>query len=363
MVRRITATFALLASAVAAIGQTTAPQTTLPDGPVAQATKPSAVAVSLFWENDGGFTNLLSSTDRYYTSGTAIAVQWQDEATSDIISKLPSIGGEFDAGRPGTSYAAGLELSLRMDTPSDLSSPQPLYGDQPYSGWAYIGFIAQRANRQQNMATFESWELDLGTVGQTSQAGKIQTWLHRNFDEQNVPQGWMNQVKDDFGGDLKYLRRYRFNLGTFSSLGDAQLQLIPDVGATVGTQHDYAGAGATLRFGWNLPDDAGPARISYLGDFTQGAADAAKPTGAYFFVRPGGQYVYHDVALDGSWFRENTVTVTPHRWVGDVEFGFAFQFAKHWELAYYETATSQSFHGQDDWQVVASIMLRGTWTW
>ena len=119
------------------------------------------------------------------------------------------------------------------------------------------------------------------------------------------------------------------------------MQLIPQVGFTLGTVNRHASAGALLRAGTNLPDDFGPGRIE------EPAAATSLPRnepGAYLFVRVGGKAVEHDVFLEGNNYRSSH-GVDPEPFVGDVQVGFGILWGR-FELGYSQTYHSRQFKSQ-----------------
>ena len=293
-------------------------------------------------------------------------MQWQSPGTTEVLSKIPSIAGEFDADRPGVSYAGGFLVSMNIYTPKSILDPEIRPDDRPYAGWAYAGFIGQRTNRDATTPVFEHWELDAGALGPMSRAGDVQKWVHENFDEQH-PEGWEYQVRDEVGLDLKYQRRWRFDLMTSERPTGPGLQLIPDAGATLGTLHINATAGATLRFGWNLPDDFGPGRMRYADDFTRplGSSDGLdRGISGYFFVRPGVRAVAHDATLGNSFFRnDNPVEVDSQPVGGDVAAGVVVTFFRHWRFGWTHTFVSPEFKGQGAWHSFGTLTLSGVYAW
>ena len=369
--------FLCIAAAVLAAdtlsAQTTTPASTEPfllpslvlgEPDVPPAIFSNAVGLTLFWDNDGAFTKPIGSTDRWYTSGSGAAIQWRGPGTTEMLSWLPSFGGEFDVDRPGVSYAAGVVLSLNIYTPKEIDDPNIRPDDRPYAGWTYGGFIAQRANRAAATPTFEHMEIDAGLIGPSSHAGNIQRSVHRTFGEA-IPQGWQYQVRDEAGVDFKYQRRWRYDVLAESPITGAAMQVIPDAGLTLGTLHTNASGGATLRYGWNTPDDFGPGNMRYAGDFTSTAVEQKfSGTAAYFFVRPGVRVVAHDATLGNSLFRDdNPVAVNPSPLGGEVSGGLAMIFFGHYKLSYAHTVMSPEFDGQNQWQSFASLTLTAAYAW
>ena len=323
-----------------------------------------AIGYSVYWENDGNVTKLNNPSDRHYTAGTAAAIQWQNPQTNAFVGAMPSLNGEFSKDAPGTSYGMGFIAALQLYTPDDISARAPIPDDRPYAGLAYGGLMVQRANRAADVPVFEHFELDLGTIGPTSQANKLQDWVHRRFGK-IVANGWNNEIKDDFGGDLKYLRRWRIDLSKPVDAGKPSMQLIPEAGITAGTMHINASAAVTLRYGWNMPDDFGPGRMRYASDFTRPFTHDSPfgHLGGYVFVRPGGRAVAHDSTLEGSYFRTSEVEVTQTPLVAEIQAGVAIQFAKHFEVSYAQTYTSPEFSGQSMWDSYGTLLVTMVYAW
>lgn len=331
-----------------------------------------ALGVSFYWENDGNFAKPNGATDRHYSAGDAVAVQWQNPWTNDLVSQLPSINEEFAPQTPGVSYAAGAILSLNIYTPTDLTDPYPIYDDRPYAGWTYVGLIVQRANRSTSIPTFEHMELDLGTIGPDGYAGDTQKFVHKRFGFTD-PEGWDNQIRDNFGLDFKYQRRWRLDLVSDDNPSKFGVQFIPDAGAVAGTMHDNLSVGGTLRAGWNMPDDSGPNRMRYASDFTRSFArtDGTDVTWSHFleslsgylFVRPDGRYVARDATIQGAFFRHSPVTLDVEPFVGELQMGFAIQFLSHWEVGYSQTYSTKEFDGQHGGDSFGAITLTYVSAW
>ncbi len=321
-----------------------------------------AMGLSLYFENDGAFARPNGSTDRHYTSGTGIAVQWQSPVTDEMVGAIPSIGDEFAPERPGISFGAGVVLSLNMYTPEDISDPEAIYNDRPYAGWTYVGLIAQRANRAGSIPVFEHIELDVGAVGATGQAGKVQRWVHEHYGSQ-IPEGWDYQIRDEVGFDYRYQRRWRIDLMSESARHGGAVQLIPEAGVTLGTVHLNAGAGALLRAGWNLPDDFGPGSMRFASDFTRSFANGGPRIGGYVFIHPSGAVVGHDSTIDGSFFQSSPVEGASQTLTGALQMGLAIQFLGHFEVSYSQTYLTHEFVGQKTKDGYGALNLTAIYTW
>lgn len=327
----------------------------------APAGRPDAFSVTYFWENDGAYTKIYDPSDRNYTAGIGLSLQWAGEKMDRIGGAIPSIGGEFDPDRPGVTYAGGAMAMLKIYTPRELSDPRPIANDRPYAGWTYLGLMLQRADRGRATPTAEHLELDIGLLGPMSQAGYMQELVHDEF-EQEEPRGWRHQVQNEVGVDLKYQRRWRYNVAQDEN-GMPIAQVLPYADATVGTVHINASAGAVFRYGVNLPDDFGPARQDWGRDYTSAQGGTSRGPTAYVFIRPAGQVVVHDTTLGDSFFQDNPVEVDPYPVVFEVQAGIAVQLFGHVLFQYSQTFNSLQYEGQPEWDSYGSLVVSGEWVW
>ncbi len=323
----------------------------------------NSVGLTFYWENDGGFAKPNGSTDRHYTAGTALSVDWQAPWVNNLLSQLPSINDEFAPEH--SRYALAVIGSLSIYTPDDLTNPNPILHERPYAGWLYAGFIAQRSSTAPNhLPVFEHFELDIGALGQNSFAREAQDWIHKFFDY-TFPQGWENQIRNEYGADFKYQRRYRISL-----LPD-HVDLLPEAGFTLGTVHINANVGTTLRFGFNLPQDFGPGRKDLPGDFTRARSPSRELTwdnlahslGAYGFIRTTGVAVAHDSTLEGSFFGSSPVEVEKEPLYAELQYGIAIQLLRHIELTYSQTWRSPQFEGQHNWDSTGTLTIAFAYAW
>src|SRR5277367_973470 len=64
-----------------------------------------AIRATLYWENDGGWAKPIARTDHHYTAGVGASLAWQAPWVDAILSKVPTICGEFDPVK--SDYAMG----------------------------------------------------------------------------------------------------------------------------------------------------------------------------------------------------------------------------------------------------------------
>ncbi|MGN6369983.1 MAG: lipid A deacylase LpxR family protein [Phycisphaerae bacterium] len=321
-----------------------------------------AMKMTFYWENDGGWAKPVWRTDRHYTAGVGGSLAFQAPFINALLSHVPTINNEFDPQK--TDYAMGLVGSLNIFTPANIGDRNPIHNDRPYAGWTYAGIYAQRANRFASVPVYESLELDAGILGPSSLSENAQFMIH-NYYHYTTPRGWKYQVNDEADFDIKYNRRWRFDLLTSEHFRPG-IQIMPDVGFTAGSIFDEVHAGALFRLGWNMPNDFGPGHLSLPGDFTgvvpcgcgNWFEDFFSKQSFYVFARPYGQLVARDSTMQGdTWSSRDPVTVTPEPAVFGVEYGLSHRFLQHFEFTYMWTSVSPQFSRQHNWDNWASVSL------
>jgi hypothetical protein len=209
----------------------------------------------------------------------------------------------------------------------------------------------------------------LGLLGPSSLAENAQELIHSIIDV-DKPVGWVNQIHDEPEFSLKYNRHWRSQ--AVRVLGPVCAQVTPEVGITAGSVVDELRLGGGFRLGYNLPDDFGPGELSSPADATNQAPCACPGLfdnffvnqSLYAFVRPYGRFVAHNALLQGdNWRHDDPVTVTPRPAIFAVQFGFAWNFLKHFDLAYLTTYESPEFAGQRGWDSWSSVQLSFSLSW
>ena len=94
-------------------------------------------SVTLFWDNDGTYPNLIEDTDRFYTSGQGFEVG---------LSFTPPDPARFAPGWEDPRFGMGFSLKQHIYTASDIEIADPDPDDHPYAGWLSFGFSFQRSD-------------------------------------------------------------------------------------------------------------------------------------------------------------------------------------------------------------------------
>lgn len=324
--------------------------------------------LELYWENDGGY-HIPGGTDRHYTNGFGFSIAGQTD-WSDTASNWMLMGQSHD--ETTSQSAFGVLVGQEMYTPSDLQRVPPDPDDWPYAGYLYGGFFLQRqaqVNAAGIDAVFDHFQIDIGVVGNSSQADELQRAVHRAIDDER-PQGWEGQLEDELTLQTTYRRKWRTTLAgpgsnSSSELGQnsaadfnhqgVSLQLIPRIEARLGTVYVDATLGAMLRAGFNLGDDFGP---GFLHDPSAASANLPKDDWSiYAFADASARVVGHNLFLDGGTFK-NGPSVDKEAVVGQLAGGFALgyrfengnriglNYGIWWQTAQAETRSDGDLWGQ-----------------
>ena len=232
---------------------------------------------------------LLQKNDGFYTSGTRFTQQYS----------LRSSGNE-------RLDVVGWRIGHEMYTASDIKLPPASISanDHPYAAWLYGGVF-----KEGHHVDGAHWKLglDVGCLGPCAGGEWVQTNLHRALD-QPLPQGWSQQVRNEFGAVL----HAEIAPARWSPL--SWLDAAASLQGRFGNIFTDAALDVTVRAGQlNLLPDA--------------------PT-MHGFLRLGGRAVAYDATLQGGYFSKgNPRTGQPKRLLGEAEIGFVWQQAPYGILA------------------------------
>ena len=251
--------------------------------------------IQIFIENDS-----FGSSDQYYTNGIKIGGGVPAEKVGKLFTRPPN--ALLDAITDGASNNFGLFFGQNMYTPRDITIATPQPNDRPWAAWLYIGAVAQSVKDDR----LHTVEFDLGIVGPPALGRQVQTAWH-NLVDAAEPRGWDNQIRTEPGFLLTYLHKRRY--GEISGV-----QLVPHIGATIGTIATFARAGALLRFGQNMtgfgPDGIEPGGAMLKNTRRRQDAGRSQPYEWFVFAGADGRLIGHNTSLDGSLFRSGPSVAT-----------------------------------------------------
>ena len=302
--------------------------------------------LSFVFEND-----FFAGNDRNYTNG--IKFIWiPDDATeppkwaskaANIIPWFPK-GNSLKNGSLKHGYAFGQSIF----TPDDIRVKNPPKDSHPYAGWLYATMgVASEKNNQLDLVTFT-----LGIVGPAGMAKDSQKFIHKLIDSDD-PKGWGTQLRNELGIILTHKHIWR-SVKSYQ-LNKRQLDLSPYTGAAIGNIHTYANAGATLRYGKNLPNDFGPPRVQPGMPSETDFGPSSNKTNWYLFLGLEGKAVARNIFLDGNTFRESR-SVDKKPLVADIQFGVVFDW-KDLRLGYTHVFRTKEFKTQKNTDGFGSITL------
>lgn len=302
---------------------------------VAAEPEPPRGVFSAQFDND-----LFQGMDQNYTSGARFSYVAPMEPTHPLrplARALPLVEGDLRV-----SYA----LAQKLFTPRDVSQSQPILNDEPYAGYLYVGIGFESEQRgEAGRSILESVELQVGVVGPDAYGEQTQKAAHRLFGAQD-PMGWDNQLNNELAINLYYDRAWVGWYGTAIGQPNSgyRIDLSPYVGAALGNVYTYAAAGATLRFGPNLPPSLGPSSIRPGPPGT----DYYRPVSEmrwYLFAALEGWAYARNIFLDGNTFTDSQ-SVDKYPFVGDLRVGLSLQLGRY-RFSFSETIGTKQFHGQE----------------
>jgi hypothetical protein len=301
---------------------------------VAAEPEPPGGVLSLQFEND-----FFAGADRNYTSGIRIAYvtpMGPSHPLESTVRALPLFEGPLRV-----TYSLGQMIF----TPIDISETQLITTDEPYAGYLYAGFgIESELRREHGRRILVSFELQVGVVGPSALGEQTQQAAH-SITGSDEAKGWDNQLKNEPTLNVYYDRVwsgwYETRIGEAGS--GYSVDLSPHVGAALGNVYTYAGGGATLRFGQNLPTGLGPRSLRP----GPPGSDYYKPTSDtrwHLFLGLEGRAVARNIFLDGNTFTDSP-SVDKNTLVGELRAGVNVTLGRY-RLGYAQVYRTRQFRGQ-----------------
>jgi len=320
--------------------------------------------------DDGWRTNLLEEndslyfhTDKHYTQGLRLSLlspvlreeSWADELF-DFAKHIPTV---FAENEPHTRRDS-LFFGQSVFTPENLDIKPPSPRDRPYGGWLYGGAsMLQETGRQ-----LENFEVDVGVVGPGALGKQVQNDWHQ-FIGIHQAKGWSDQIQNEPGAVVSYERLWRLPVPEISSLrGEVEngVDVVPQIGGSVGNVFTYGEVGALLRIGRHLEADYGPVRIrpALSGTDYFNPDPMQDDVGFYFYVGVQGRAVGHNIFLDGNTFRQSP-NVPRKTFVADLQGGASIFWSSHIRLDASVVRRTDDFAGQRTPDVIGTVAVAFTW--
>ena len=288
-------------------------------------------SLALNVENDGPVR-----TDRHYTAGMRLTYWSADNAMPQWLRRfsewLPAVG------QHPVAYKFGFEIGQEIFTPELLDTSELVVDDRPYAGWLYLGSsLHRRGPGLGERPAMETIRLDLGVVGPSSFAQEAQALAH-----DDDPDGWDNQLDNEFGFAFRYEQRYLF---ASRGAGGWGADFMPAAHFSLGNVDTHFGLKALVRGGIHVPNE-----------FETPAERTPPRWGAYAFAGADGRVVGRNIFLDGNtWHDSHHVDKEP--FVADFRAGIVFILKRIELTAAFDWRTPE-FEKQSSWDAFGSATVR-----
>ena len=313
--------------------------------------------IGLLEENDSLYFN----SDKHYTQGLRLSdlapdlgakSDWNDPF--DFVGAIAPVFAAAGTDVPRSRRYA-LLLGQSLFTPKNLALTDPSQHDRPYAGWLYGGVSLLQEN---NKSMLENLEIDLGMVGPAAVGKQVQNNFHQLIGVGEA-KGWRDQIQNEPGIMISYERLWRLKL---IGAGADGVDVVPQVGATVGNVFTYGDIGGMVRIGKNLDADYGPVRVrpALSGTDYFDADGLDSNLGYYFFFGVQGRAVGRNVFLDGNSFRTSP-NVTKKVLVADIEGGLSVFWSSKIRLDLSVVRRTAEFEGQHSPDEIGTAAVAFSW--
>lgn len=305
--------------------------------------------ISVTWEND-----IFAGTDSDYTNG--VRLSYVTPCNNHFLADRLARNFLEHLYPTSTRWYGVYGVGQNIYTPEDIEDPDPGPDYRPYAGFLYgtFGIIADtRAKPGHRFDTLDSFVVDLGVVGNASNAEHAQRFVHEVINDRK-PVGWDDQLEDEPGVRLLFERKWRVGQDRPFGVMPFEVDALPHLGLALGNVDTSAAAGLMLRLGHDLNDDYGPPRVrpglAGPGFFTDYGL------GWYLFTGLEGRYVARDIFLEGNTFKDSAST-DPFAFYTDIQAGAAVQLGPT-ELAFTYVLRSPQYERQSGWAQFGSVNFR-----
>ena len=282
------------------------------------------------YEND-----YFSATDIYYTQGINLeyvhpAIRYSP--TSKLLIRSRSKESKF-----------GIAIEHLGYTPTSISHPEILEGDRPFAAGLFVKTfsIVNDAVRGERISS----SLSVGVIGPVAGGKEIQVTIH-NWINDDLPQGWQNQIQNDaiLNYQVDYERRLLSIKDYFLLAGKAS--------ARAGTFNTKASAGTILMAG-------------HFDDPFSSFLKQKLKIQVFVYAEPLLNIVGHDATLQGGLFNTSSPysisSSQINRFVFQGNTGIIFRI-KNIQLEYFQSFLTKEFEagGTHKWGGVRIGWYRGS---
>lgn len=247
--------------------------------------------INIYLENDAEF-----DTDVGYSDGSKFSALLYRPNIEDDWLRIP-----FTEGLVRSNFIS-FSAARQMFTPDDLKESELIVEDRPYAGWFYY----EMGLHQSSQRHLDSLIVQVGIVGPASLTEAYQKYVHELLDVA-YPAGWEHQLSNEIGLQLNYQHKWRF---VPDEIWGVESSIVPYAGGEFGNIAIKANTGASVRIGWNIPEDFDTSFIDDVGEngipvHPNNIAGGSKTWSLTFNLAAGGSFVARDIFLDGNTFKES----------------------------------------------------------
>lgn len=230
-------------------------------------------------ENDALFRS-----DNYYTAGLALSYTHQNlkHSPAQLLTNT----------KKSKNYTfSGFGFQQRIFTPYEISDPESITNDRPYSAYLLLTNYSVLINSSNHLRL--SNEIGIGLMGEAAKGEEVQTFVHE-FIGSTIPVGWDNQLENAFLIDYQL----RVEKGFFNNW--TANHFVPFSAIRVGTLTNRIQIGLMTKWG---------NKNNYLLDASKPEKMNKKLIWEWLF-EANLQGVYYDATLHGSLFKDDPNALT-----------------------------------------------------
>lgn len=283
--------------------------------------------------------------DRWYTNGFRMSYGFGDQAPAALETVLAALlpgGGKSD------ESDIHIAIGQLIFSPANLTRPTLIEEDRPFAGLLFgeAGISASSGLMRQSLT------VSFGVTGDPSLARPAQKLVH-DLTNTPEPRGWDNQLAFEPTVQLYYSGAWFLPLTRADdSVG---IDIVPRLGADIGTVFLAASGGMMLRVGNALPRSLPPRIHAGGGAGDSPDAPSSDDFGWYLFGGIEGRAVAHNLFLDGGLFRDGH-SVAKQTLLYEASAGVALRYGNY-TLSYSFIRRSREFDLQPEGQSFGAITL------
>lgn len=282
--------------------------------------------------------------DAAYSYGSKIGALFFRDEIKESLLRIPFT--EYKTSENYISFSFAHELY----TPKDLKRSDLIVEDRPYAGYMYL----QGALHQVKENSLLSLTTQVGIVGPSSQMEQVQTMIHDLIGSPH-PQGWDNQIKDEFIFQLNFSQKKYYDL---EYIYGYDASLVPSYGVELGNASTKMYGSALFRWGKNVPKDFGAYLMNNTDTSKIPLSSTQKDTKKWrYYINFSLQAnaIARNIFLDGNSFKESH-SVEKYPITVDVGYGLSFAY-KDFSIDYIRRHSSKEYKTQEGLYSYGSLLF------